>query len=60
MIPITRKIVAPPRRSAYSRRARAASAITPPSPLLSARMSTSTYLIDTTTVTLQNMIEMTP
>ncbi len=60
MMPITRKIVAPPRRLAYRRRASAASAMTPPSPSLSARMSTSTYLIDTTIVMLQNIIEMTP
>ena len=40
--------------------ARVASAITPPSPLLSARMIRVTYLIVTVRVTAQNRIDSTP
>ena len=47
-------------RPAYSRRASAASAITPPSPSLSARMMTPTYFTDTMTVTDQTISETTP
>src|SRR6266566_210153 len=43
-----------------ARRSSAASAITPPSPWLSARMMTLTYLTETTRVTDQNTSEMTP
>ena len=47
-------------RSPYSRRTSAVSAMTPPSPSLSARIRTLMYLIDTIRVTDQNIIEMTP
>ncbi len=47
-------------RSAYSRRASAASAITPPSPSLSARMTTPTYFTETISVIDQNIRETTP
>ena len=47
-------------RPEYSRRASAASAMTPPSPSLSARIRTLTYLIDTMSVIDQNISEMTP
>ena len=47
-------------RPAYSRWASAASAITPPSPSLSARMTTLTYFIETISVIDQNISEMTP
>ena len=44
----------------YSRCASAASAMTPPSPSLSARISTPTYFIETMRVIDQNISEMTP
>ena len=47
-------------RPEYSRRASAVRAMTPPSPSLSARMRTLTYLIDTISVTDQNISEITP
>ena len=47
-------------RPAYNRCASAASAMTPPSPSLSARIRIPTYLIDTITVIDQNISEMTP
>src|SRR3954454_14734732 len=47
-------------RPSYRRRASAASAITPPSPSLSARISTITYLTDTISVTDQKISETTP
>jgi hypothetical protein len=42
------------------REARVARASTPPSPLLSARMMSATYLIVTVSVTAQNSMERTP
>jgi len=47
-------------RPAYSRRARAASAITPPSPSLSARMITPTYFTETITVIDHTISDTTP
>ena len=50
----------PAGRCAYRRRASAVSAMTPPSPSLSARMRMPMYLTDTIRVTDQNIIETTP
>ena len=47
-------------RSATALEARVSMATSPPSPLLSARSTSTTYLIETTTVSVQKISESTP